>query len=141
MFLSLPLTLVCDPDLWAMSIVLKHDTLSCQEEHLCLFFFKSIHACRSYSPDTTKCSRFLPLTQVCDLDLWAMSIIFNRDTHTYLEEHLCLILFNPSMHAGVVAWTRQNVPVLFWHHLWPWHFSMSMVLNRSTLSCQEVPFC
>jgi len=62
-------TLVYDLDLEAMSMNFIPDILSCLEEHLGQIIFKSIHACLSYSPDMAKCSYFLPLTQVCDLDL------------------------------------------------------------------------
>ena len=67
---------------WPLSYehVFNPDILFCLEEHYCQIISKSIHACLSYSPDTAKCSYFLPLTQVCDLDLWAMSMVVSCDT-------------------------------------------------------------
>ena len=41
-----------------------------------------------------------------------MSMVLGRDTLSFLEEFCAKKIQNPSMHAGVIAWTRQNVPVL-----------------------------
>ena len=35
---------------------------------------------------------FLPLTPLCDIDLSGMSMVLNRNTLSYQEEHLCYII-------------------------------------------------
>ena len=68
------LTCNCDLDLWATDLGSVCDTSPSLEEHLCHIILKIIHEGRSFSPDTAKCSTFLPLTYDCDLHLWNVDL-------------------------------------------------------------------
>ena len=96
------MTQVCDLDLWAMSMVVHCDTLSCQEEHLWWIIFK-IH----------QCMMKLQLghdKNVSVFDLWPQFMTLTFEVWTWKLFHI------PLRHVGVTARTRQNVYVFY---LWP----------------------
>ena len=66
-------------------------------QQLCKIILKSMHKCTSYGPDKLNLWPFLPLFDLCDLDLQPTWKNVSNGTFPFREQKLCIIILK-SMH-------------------------------------------
>ena len=76
---------MCDLDLEAIKIFLSNGTSTHDVEYVCPIILKSIHKCRSYTPDKI-------LTLMGDLDLEAIQKLLSNGTSSHDVEQLCQVI-------------------------------------------------
>ena len=110
------LTVKCDLDLQSTLPNVSNGTSTSQGEHLCQIILKSMHKCRSYSPDKLNLWPFYYLTFKSDHDLQPTQTNVSNGPTTPRGEHLCQINLK-SMHK----WTSygphklNTCAKLFWN--------------------------
>ena len=120
---------------WPSILLTKclNGTATPREEQLCQIILKSMHKCRSYSPDKLNLLPFYHLTFKCDIDLQPTWTYVSNGTATPQEKQLCQIILKSMHKCRIYGWDKLNICYLqMWH--WPstylkegfkWHVSAS----------------
>jgi len=109
----LPSTSKCDLDLWEISVILSHDTLSIDGEQMCQMILKSHIERQSNGPDKLIYGHFWPFTSKCDLDLGDIDIILSSDTPSNDGEQMCQMILKSHIERH-----RYSPDKLIYGHFW-----------------------
>ena len=143
------LTFKCDLDLQPTWTNVSNGTFTPQGEQLCQIILKSMHKCRSYSPDKLNLLPFYHLTFKCDLDLQHTWTNVSNGTATPQGEQLCQIILKSMHKCRSYGWEKLNIcdlQVLHWPSTYikcfKWHFSASrrqlcQIILKSMHKCRS----
>ena len=143
------LTFNCDLELQPSWTNVSNGTATPREEQLSQIILKSMHKCRSYSPDKLILLPFYHLTFKCDLDIQPIWTNVSKGTATPQGEQLSQIILKSMHKCRRYGWDKLNICDLqVWH--WPstyikcfkWHFSaarrqLCQIILKSMHKCRS----
>ena len=126
----------CDLDLQPTWINVSNGTAAPQEEQLRQIILKSMHKCRSYSPDKLSLLPFYHLTFKCDLDLQPTWTNVSNGTATPQAEQLCQIILKSMQKCRSYGCDKLNIcDIQVWY--WPSTYIKSLCSDSDGTSLPQ----